>query len=82
MVWCQLVKGQHLLVKVPPPEHLLSGSPSKFVTDSSKLQPYLLGAWQGVWVDPNAWALGSVPVSHFLVKAGARLLLLMRLPGG
>jgi hypothetical protein len=27
-----------LLVKVPPPEHLLSGAPSKFDTDSSKLQ--------------------------------------------
>jgi hypothetical protein len=79
VVWCPLAKGQRLLVKVPPPEHLLSGSPSKFDTDSSKLQPYLLGAWQEVWVDPNAWALGPVPVSHFVVKAAARRLLLMRL---
>ncbi len=79
VAWCPLAKGQRLLVKVPPPEHLLSGSPSKFDTDSSKLQPYLLGAWQEVWVDPNAWALGPVPVSHFVVKAAARRLLLMRL---
>jgi hypothetical protein len=66
VVWCPLAKGQRLLVKALPPEHLLSGSPSKFDTDSSKLQPYLLGAWQEVWVDPNAWAFGPVPVSHFV----------------
>ncbi len=79
MVWCPLAKGRRLLVKVPPPEHLLSGSPSTFDTDSSQLQPYLLGAWQEVWVDPNAWAFGPVSVSHFVVKAAARRLLLMRL---
>jgi hypothetical protein len=53
-----------------------SGAPSKFETDSSKLQPYLLGAWQEVWVDPNAWAFGPVPVSHFVVKAAARPLMM------
>jgi hypothetical protein len=30
-------------------------------------------------VDPNAWAVGPLPVSHFLVKAAARRLLLLRL---
>ncbi len=63
VVWCPLAKGQRLLVKVPPPEHLLSGSPSKFGTDSSKLQPYLLGAWQEVCtVTTHFFLIGSLSV--------------------
>jgi hypothetical protein len=65
-VWCPVAKGQQLLVKVPPPEHLIKEAPSAIDPDSSKLpQPYLLGAWQEVqevWVDPNAWAIGLLPV--------------------
>ncbi len=62
-----------MLVKVPPPEHLIKEASSAIDPDSStKLQPYLLGAWQEVWVDPNAWAIGPLPVSHFVVKAAAR----------
>ncbi len=76
---CGVVPAGERSVKVHPPEHLLNGALSKFDTDSSKLQPYLLGAWQEVWVDPNAWAFGPLPVSHFLVKAAARRLLLLRL---
>ncbi len=30
-------------------------------------------------MDPNAWAFGPVPVSHFVVKAAARRLLLIML---
>ena len=56
-MWCPVAKGQQLLVKVPPPEHLIKEAPSAIDPDSSKLQPYLLGAWQEVWVDPNAWAI-------------------------
>ena len=74
-----MAKGQQLLVKVPPPEHLIKEAPSAIDPDSSKLQPYLLGAWQEVWVDPNAWAIGPLPVSHFVVKAAARRVLLMGL---
>jgi hypothetical protein len=76
VVWCPVAKGQQLLVKVPPPEHLIKEAPSAIDPDSSKLQPYLLGAWQEVWVDPNAWAIGPLPVSHFVVKAAARRVLL------
>jgi hypothetical protein len=49
-------------------------APSAIDPDSSKLQPFLLGAgaWQEVWVDPNAWAIGPLPVSHFVVKQGGR----------
>ena len=37
-----------------------------------KLQPYLLGRWDQVPVDPNAWAVAAcVPLSHFAVH-GAR----------
>ena len=60
-------------------EHLIKEAPSAIDPDSSKLQPYLLGAWQEVWVDPNAWAIGPLPVSHFVVKAAARRVLLMGL---
>ncbi len=66
-MWCPVAKGQQLLVKVPPPEHLIKEAPSAIdpdYPDSSKLQPYLLGAWQEVWVDPNAWAIGPLPVFH------------------
>ncbi len=77
VVWCPVANGQQLLVKVPPPEHLIKEAPSAIDPDSSKLQPYLLGAWQEVWVDPNAWAIGPLPVSHFVVKAAARRVLLM-----
>ena len=51
-MWCPVAKGQQLLVKVPPPEHLIKEAPSAIDPDSSKLQPYLLGAWQEVWADP------------------------------
>ncbi len=40
---------------------------------------YLLGAWQDVWVDPTAWAVGTQPVSHYLVKSAARRVLLLGL---
>ena len=30
-------------------------------------------------MDPNAWAIGPLPVSHFVVKAAARRVLLMGL---
>jgi hypothetical protein len=66
------------MVKVPAPEHLIKEAPSAIDPDSSKL-PYLLDAWQEVWVDANAWAIGPLPVSHFVVKAAARRVLLMRL---
>ncbi len=79
VVWCPVAQGQKLLVKVPPPEHLIKEAPSAIDPDSSKRQPYLLGAWQEVWVDPNAWAIGPLPVSHFVVKAAARRVLLMGL---
>ncbi len=69
-------------MKVPPPAHLVKEAPTGIDQDSSKLQPYLMGMWQalGVWVDPNAWAVGPLPVSHFLVKSAAirRLLLDMK----
>ncbi len=83
------VPPPELLIKVPPPEHLIKVPPPELLikeapqsaidTDSSKLQPYLLGAWHEVWVDPNAWAIGPLPVSHFVVKAAARPVLLMGL---
>jgi len=82
VVWCPVAKGQHLLATVPAPAHLVKEAPSEFDPDASKLQPYLLGAWQAVWVDPNAWAVGPLPVSHFLVKAAARRLLLLGLRAG
>ncbi len=47
--------------------------------DPAKLQPYLMGMWQDVWVDPNAWAIGPMPVSHFVVKSAARRKLLLDL---
>jgi hypothetical protein len=70
--------------KVPPHEHLIKEAPSVIDPDSSKLQPYLLGAWQEGWVDPNTtWAIGPLPeVSHFVVKAAARRVLLMGLRSG
>ena len=79
VVWSPVAKGQQLLVKVPPPAHLVKEAPTDIDQDSSKLQPYLLGMWQDVWVDPNAWAVGPLAVSHFLVKAAARRLLLLGL---
>lgn len=40
--------------------------------DVGNLQPYLLGQWDQVPVDPNVWAVGAcVPLSHFTV-CGAR----------
>ncbi len=31
-----------------------------------------MGMWQDVWVDyPKAWAIGPLPVSHFVVKSAA-----------
>ncbi len=57
-MWCPVAKGEHLLVKVPPHEHLIKEAPSVIDPDSSKLQPYLLAAWQEGWVDPNTtWAI-------------------------
>ncbi len=68
VVWCPVAKGQQLLVKVPPPAHLVKEAPTCIDQDPSKLQPYLIGMWRDVWVDPNAWVVGPLPVSHFLVK--------------
>jgi hypothetical protein len=77
VVWCPVAKGQQLLVKVPPPAHLVKEAPTGIDQDPAKLQPYLMGMWQDVWVDPNAWAIGPLPVSHFVVKSAARRKLLL-----
>jgi hypothetical protein len=72
VVWCPVAKGQQLLVKVPPPEHLIKEAPSAIEPDSSKLQPSLLGVWQEVWVDPNAWAILRPAASVSLCGEGGR----------
>jgi hypothetical protein len=79
VVWCPVAKGQQLLVQVPPPAHLVKEAPTSIDQDPAKLQqlPYLMGMWRDVWVDPNAWAIGPLPVSHFLVKSAARRKLLL-----
>ncbi len=50
---------------------------------SSRTCLYLmLGAWRDVWEDPNnpnTWAVGTQPVSHYLVKSAARRVLLLGL---
>jgi hypothetical protein len=79
VVWCPVAKGQQLLVQVPPPAHLIKEAPTSIDQDPAKLQPYLMGMWQDVWVDPNAWAIGPLPVSHFVVKSAARRKLLLDL---
>jgi hypothetical protein len=77
VVWCPVAKGQQLLVQVPPPAHLVKEAPTGIDQDPAKLQPYLVGMWQDVWVEPNAWAIGPLPVSHFVVKSAARRKLLL-----
>ncbi len=42
-------------------------------------RPPASGAWRDVWVDPNAWLVGTQPVSHYLVKSAARRVLLLGL---
>ncbi len=70
--WCRLMQ-------VPPPAHLTKEAPTSIDQDPAKLQPYLMGMWQDVWVDPNAWAIGPLPVSHFVAKSAARRKLLLDL---
>jgi hypothetical protein len=80
VVWCPMAKGQQLLVQVQPPAHLVKEAPTSIDQDPAKLQPYLMGMWQDVWIDPDAWAIGPLPVSHFVVKcAAARRKLLLDL---
>jgi hypothetical protein len=77
VVWCPVAKAQQLLVQVPPPAHLIKDAPASIDQAPAKLQPYLMGMWQDVWVDPNAWAIGPLPVSHFVVKSAARRMKLL-----
>ncbi len=80
VVWCPMAKSQQLLVKLPAPEHLVKEAPSGSDPAPPELQPYLVGAWRDVWVNPNAWAVGGTqPVSHYLVKSAARRVLLLGL---
>lgn len=79
VAWCPVAKGQQLLVQLPPPEHLVKEATADADSAPPKLQPYLLGAWQDVWVDPNVWAVGPQHVSHYLVKSAARRVLLLGL---
>ncbi len=59
---------------------MIKEAPTSIDQDPAKLQPYLMGMWQDVWVDyPNAWAIGPLPVSHFVVKSAARRKLLLDL---
>ncbi len=39
VVWCPVAKGQQLLVKVPPPAHLVKAAPTSIDQDPAKLQP-------------------------------------------
>jgi hypothetical protein len=71
VVWCPVAKGQQLLVKLPPPEHLFKEAPSGSDPTPPQLQPHPLGAWRDVWVDPNSRAVGTQPVSRYLVKSAA-----------
>ena len=70
--WCPLAKGQRQLLDLAPPDHVLRGR-------QAALHPYLLGPWHSVWVDPNAWAVGGLPLTHYTVKSAARRLLLLSL---
>ena len=89
--WCPVGKGQRLLVALQPPGFLLPKAPGPGggaarhpeagaggdVADRVLLQPYLLGPWRSVWVDPNVWGFGDAPLSAFVVRAAARRLLLI-----
>jgi hypothetical protein len=77
VVWCPVAKGQRLLVQAPPPAHLVKEPPTSLAQDPAKLHPCLMGVWRDVLVDPNAWAIGPLPVSHFVVKSAARRKLLL-----
>jgi hypothetical protein len=60
---------RHGARQVPPPAHLLvKEAPTSFDQDPPKLQrlPYLMGMWQDVWVDPNAWAIGPLAAASHL----------------
>ena len=78
VAWCPVVKGQQRLADVAPGRHL--HSIGTFGADNkAPLQAYLLGAWGdgGVWVDPNVWGLGKMPLSHFVVKHAAQRLIVL-----
>ena len=72
VVWCPVVKGQQLLAEVTTGRHL--HSIQKFA--EAPVQAYLMGAWEDgeVWVDPNVWGLGKMPLSHYVVRDAAQRL--------
>jgi hypothetical protein len=72
-----LLKGHEVLVELPPPAYLQpEGGPA--TQGTAELQPYLLGSWAGVVIDPNMWQVGRLPVSHFTVRNAALRLRLLK----
>ena len=72
--WCPLAKGQKQLLENwrLPPAHLEGCDRT-----AAELQPYLLGPWSSVWLDPSVWGVGGMPLSDYVVKRAASRLLVL-----
>ena len=78
--WCPVLKGQQLLVELEAPPYMQPAEAASVAPPGGKvaLQPYVLGLWAGVIVDPNMWQVGRMHLSHYTVKDAALRLRLLR----
>lgn len=81
VVWCPVLKGQTLLVQLQPDPHLANADAFKVAEGQPcPLQAWVLGVWGvDVWVDPNVWGFGGVPLTAFKVSGAADRLKLLGL---
>ena len=62
-----MLKGHQLLVELEPPPHMRPAEGEAAPGAKPALQPYVLGPWAGVVVDPNMWRVGRMHISHYTV---------------